>query len=97
VLLASVLAYFAVKHWNRRQSKPKSLHNHTKLLKETAAAAGVSMRNLKALDSLAKAQGLSSPLVAILCPSAISELARHVKTEGERKAVNEVAKKLLKA
>ena len=94
--LAVILVYVAVKHWNHRQTVPKVLNNHTKLIKEAASLTGVSARSLKNLESLAKAQGMSSPLVAMLCPSAITDLARHVKTDSERKAVSELASQLLK-
>lgn len=97
VVVAAILVYVAVKHWNHRQSVPKVLNNHAKLIKEAASVTGVSARSLKNLESLAKAQGMSSPLVAMLCPSAITDLARNVKTESERKAVSELASQLLKA
>ena len=96
ILIASALTYVAVKHWNRRVQTPKVLNNHAKLLKEAASATGVSARNLKQLDALAKGQGLSSPLVAMLCPSAVSKLAKNVRTEAERKAVMELAEHVLK-
>jgi hypothetical protein len=96
LVLASILIWIAIKHWNRRQAAPKSLNNHTKLLKEAASASGLSVRQLKTLEGLARSQGMSSPLVALLCPSSIAGLAKHVKTEGERKAVGELAKRALK-
>lgn len=96
VIVAAGLLYVAVKHWNRRQVAPKPLNNHMKLLKEASSAAGLSHRKLKSLESLARGQGLSSPLVAILCPSAITELARNVKTDTERQAVIELAQEVLK-
>ncbi len=95
-IVACGLMYFAVKHWNIRLARPKSLNNHAKLLKEMSAAAGVPVRKLRSLEPLARAQGLSSPLVAILCPSAITDLARNAKTEAERKAVMELAQEVLK-
>lgn len=95
LIVACVLMYVAVKHWNRRQMSPKVVHNHTKLIKEASRAAGISPRKLRALESLANAQGFSSPLVAILCPSAISTLARNVKTDSERQAITELANEVL--
>jgi hypothetical protein len=96
VIVSGILVYVAVKHWNRRQTAPKALNNHAKLMKEAAPAAGVSVRSLKNIESLARGQGLSSPLVAMLCPSAITELARHVKTDAERRAINDIARQALK-
>lgn len=96
LIIAGILLYVAVKHWNSRQMTPRKLSSHSKLLRESASAAGVSHRKLRSLESLAKAQGLSSPLVAILCPSAITELARNVKTDAERQAVIELAQEVLK-
>lgn len=96
LILAAALMYVAVKYWNRRQTTPKSLNNHAKLLKEAAGVSGVSARQLKALESLAKAQGLSSPLVALICPSAITQLAKQVKTNSEKQALTDLAKRVLK-
>ncbi len=95
VILAVILMYTAVKHWNRIQTKPKVLNSHAKLLKEAAKITGISAKNLKNLESLAKAQGMSSPLVAMICPSSIGQLARSVKTQNERKAVTELSTQLL--
>lgn len=96
VIVAGFLLYFAVKHWNQRQAAPKRLSSHAKLLKEAASAAGVSHRKLRSLEALSRAQGFSSPLVAILCPSAITELAKGAKSEAERQAVIDLAQEVLK-
>lgn len=96
VAVAASLLLISVKHWNRRQTAPKALNNHVKLLKEASAAAGLPHRKLRSLESLARGQGMSSPLVAILCPSAITELAKNVKTDAERQAVIGLAQEVLK-
>lgn len=97
VAVAVIGMTVAIKQWNRRRANPKPLNNHRKLLDESARAAGISTRKLKRIAPLAQAGGLSSPLVAMLCPSAIKRLADHVKTNEEQEALKAVAESLFHA
>jgi hypothetical protein len=95
--VAALLMTVAMKQWNRRRSSPRPLSNHRKLLNEAARAAGVSKRKLRRIAPLAHADGLSSPLVAIICPSAIKRLAKVVRTTDEQEALKSMAQTLFKA
>ena len=96
-VVAIVLMVVAIKHWNRRRANPKPLNDQRKLLDEAARAAGMSKRKLKRIAPLAQAEGLNSPLVAMLCPSAIKRLADHVKTGEEQEALKSMAESLFQA
>lgn len=88
---AAVMAKYAIKHWKRVRSAPRPLSSHRKLLAEAARASGISKRKLKRIVPLAQADGLSSPLVAIICPSAIKRLAKVVRTADEQEALKSLA------
>ena len=97
VVAGVILMSVAVKHWNRRKANPKPLTNHRKLLVEASRAAGVSKTRLRRIGPLAAADGLSSPLVAMICPSAIKRLAAVVKTADEQEALKSIAQILLRS
>jgi hypothetical protein len=97
IAVAAVMMTVAIKQWNRRRANPRPLSSHRKLLKEAARAAGVSQRKLKRIAPLAQADGLSSPLVAIICPSAIKRLAKVVRTADEQEALKSMAEALFRA
>lgn len=98
VLIAIVLMYVALKHWHRTRTAPKPLRNHRKLLAEAAKATpGVSRRQMQALGGLANTAGLSSPLVAMICPSAINRLAGQIREEKQRQALRTLAESLVRA
>jgi hypothetical protein len=98
IFAAAVLGMtVAIKQWTRRRANPKPLNDQRKLLDEAARAAGMSKRKLKRIAPLAQAEGLNSPLVAMLCPSAIKRLADHVKTGEEQEALKTMAESLFYA
>jgi hypothetical protein len=97
-VLAAGMGWFAVKHWKRHRAKPavKTLNNHRKLIRDAARAAGLSQRQLKTISPLAQSQGLSSPLVAIICPSALKKLAQNVQTSEQQDALKAMARGLIR-
>jgi type IV secretory pathway VirB2 component (pilin) len=97
VAIAAVGMTVAIKHWSRRRANPKPLNDQRRLLDEASRAAGIAKRKLKQIAPLAQAEGLSSPLVAMLCPSAIKRLADHVKTSDEQEALRAVTESLFRA
>lgn len=96
-IVAAIAMGIALKQWNRRRANPKPLHSQRKLLDEAAKQAGVPRRKLRRIESLAAADGLSSPLVAMLCPSAIKRLSVHVKTPQEQEALKSIVQTLSRA
>jgi hypothetical protein len=54
------------------------------LLEEIARASGLSKRQLKRLEASAKAGGLSSPLVAAICPSVLLKRAGAARSGTEK-------------
>lgn len=76
---------------------PRALHSPRKLLAELARATGIAPRALKRAAPVARAAGLSSPLVALLCPSQLRRLAEHARTPAQRAAVAELARQVLAA
>ena len=98
LVTACVLMYVALKHWHRTRTAPRPLRNHRKLLKEAArASGGVSRRQLKAFNSLATDAGLSSPLVALICPSSIGRMAGKIREDRQRVALRALAEDLVRA
>lgn len=78
-------AAVAVSQWNkRRAAKPKPVGDHRKLLDEIARASGLSRRQLRKLEAAAKAGGLSSPIVAAICPSVLFKRAGAARSGTER-------------
>ncbi len=97
-LAAVGLGLLAVRHWNRRsaptpgaKAPPKS---QKKLLAEATKLAGVSKSQMKQLESLARAEGLSSPLVAIICPSVLKKLSQDARTEHQKHAITALARQM---
>ncbi|MFT3786996.1 MAG: hypothetical protein QM770_12655 [Tepidisphaeraceae bacterium] len=93
-ILALSLCLVAIKHWTTRRASPKPANNQKKLLNEAAKRAGVSKRQMKQLEQLAKAEGLSSPLVAIICPSLLKKLAGRAESEKQRDAISSLARSM---
>jgi hypothetical protein len=94
------LAALAVRHWSVRpapkpgvKAPPKS---QKKLMAEAAKLAGVSKSHMKQLESLAKAEGLSSPLVAIICPSVLKKMSQDARTEHQKHAITALARQMTK-
>ena len=75
----------AISQWTkRRAARPKPVGDHRKLLDEIARASGLSRRQLKRLESAARAGGLSSPIVAAICPSVLFRRAGAARSGTER-------------
>jgi hypothetical protein len=95
LVIAFALAYTAVKHWNKRGNRSRVLHHHGKLLREACGRSGLSKAKLKKIAELSETQGLSSPLVAAICPSVLRKLAANAKTDKDRRALADVARELV--
>jgi cell division inhibitor SulA len=95
LIIAIALAYTAVKHWNKRSTKPRVVHSHRKLLRETCRRAGVDRAKVKQISDLADAQGLASPLVAMICPSVLRKLAANAKSDAQRRALADAAREIV--
>ncbi|HEX4794447.1 MAG TPA: hypothetical protein VH370_11675 [Humisphaera sp.] len=98
--LLIVLAYVSKRQ--QRQSKPTILHHHGKLLKEIRSAIGLKTAELKQLriaadeSTLATGEPFSSPLVLMLCPSALAQATRNPKTRVDRTTIARMIKRLVK-
>jgi hypothetical protein len=95
LVIALALGYTAAKNWSKRSGRPRVLHNHKKLMRATCRATGLSRRKLRVIAPLAEAQGLSSPLVAAVCPSVLKKLAGSARTDAQRRALADVARELV--
>jgi hypothetical protein len=97
-LCAASLGVVAVRQWNRRSTpKPGArapVKNQKKLLSEAARLAGVSKSQMRQIESLTRAEGLSSPLVAIICPSVLKKLASSADTDHEKHAIAHLARQM---
>ena len=94
-LVAFILCVVAIKHWTRRRKTTQQpLRNQRKLLKEASRKAGVSRAQMRTLQSLAEAEGLSSPLVAVICPSVLKKLAGRAENDKQRAAVSALARQM---
>jgi len=87
-LLVGVVAAlaFAARRRDPRQ-KPKAINNPARLLRDVARQAGLKPAELKQLKQLAAEQGISNPLVLLLCPSVLKKAveARQTARAGARK------------
>jgi len=98
--LLIVLAYVSKRQ--QRQATPAPLLNHGKLLKEIRSAVGLKSAELKQLrlatdeTTLALGEQLSSPLVLMLCPSALAQATRNPKTRVDRTTIARIIKRLVK-
>jgi len=107
-----ILALIAITNWQKRSSaknsgmtsginsgKPpgKSKPQHGKLLKEIGKQVGVPAKQLKAIEPMTQRLGASSPLVALLCPSLLKQLADDAHDEQSRMALSGVARKMVEA
>jgi hypothetical protein len=78
----------------KRQVMPKKLNHQGKLLKEVLAQIDLRPVELKQLKMLAEAQGVSSPLTLLLCPSVLAKAVKERTTKVDRKVLIGIAKKL---
>ena len=92
--LVCVLIFVFIRKMNQRQTTPRVLKSPKKLAREVCQGTGVDPATLESLSGLARSQGMSSPLVAMICPTALRSLAKAASTAEERKAVLELARKL---
>lgn len=91
-------AALAIRGWNRkhvRKPRPSKAGSekgdsaqlagdHARLIREVARATGLSRRTLRRLEASARAGGLSSPLVAAICPSVMVEQATRARSGIEK-------------
>jgi len=92
--LVCVLVFLFIRKMNQRQTTPRVVNNPKKLAREMCQATGIDALTFESLTTLAKAQGMTSPLVAMICPTALRTLAKAASTAQERRAVLELARKL---
>lgn len=93
-LLACGLAFWAVRSWMRRQTQPRQLNSAPKLAAAICKQTGISRDLLRRLEPLAEQQGVSDPLVVLICPSLLKTMAKTAKTKAEKQAVLEAVKLL---
>lgn len=84
----------AIRHLQQKSDPTRPLHNHRKLMREISSQTGLSRRTLKALEPMSRAEGLSNPMVAMLCPSALKTLSRKVQTPAQKEALLEAARRI---
>jgi len=103
-----ILALIAITNWQKRspgknwglnsgKTTGKSKPQHGKLLKEIGKQVGVPAKQLKAIEPMTQRLGASSPLVALLCPSLLKQLADDAHDEQSRMALSGVARKMVEA
>jgi len=90
-IIAVVTALIAVRRFSSQERSPSPLHSSKKLLNEVAKKTRVPKKSLRNLASLTEAQGFSSPLVVMLCPSVLTSLAKNAQTKAQQQAILEVA------
>ena len=84
---------------SQREATPKALNHPGKLLKEIAAKIPLKPAELKQLKLLASAEReagrpIDSPLIFILCPSALTTAMRSARVKVDRRVMAGVARKL---
>lgn len=99
-IVAASMGLLALHHWKRR-STPRPGNKATpgsqkKLLAEASRLAGVNRAHMKQIESLTRDEGLSSPLVAIICPSVLKKLSQQAHTEHQKHALTAIARQLTK-
>jgi hypothetical protein len=92
--LVCVLVFVFIRKMNQRQTAPRVVNSPKKLARELSQATGIDASTFENLGALARSQGMASPLVAMICPTALRTLAKAASTPEERKAVLELARKL---
>ncbi|HQY87714.1 MAG TPA: hypothetical protein PK402_03585 [Tepidisphaeraceae bacterium] len=84
----------AIRYMQQKSDPTRPLHNHRRLMREISSRTGLSKRTLRALEPMAKVEGISNPIVVMLCPSALKNLSQKVKTPAQREALLEAARKI---
>jgi hypothetical protein len=78
----------------RREATPKAFNSQGKLLKEIVKNVDLRPAEIRQLKALAEAQGVSSPLTLLLCPSILTKAVKEGSVKVDRKVILGVAKKL---
>lgn len=78
----------------KRQVTPRTLNHYGKLLKEVTRQINLKPAEVRQLKMLAEAQGVSSPLTLLLCPSVLTKAVKERAGKVDRKIVLSIAKKL---
>jgi hypothetical protein len=78
----------------KREVTPKAFNSQGKLLKEIVKQVNLRPAEIRQLKSLADAQGVSSPLTLLLCPSILTKAVKEANVKIDRKVILAVAKKL---
>jgi hypothetical protein len=78
----------------KREVSPKAFNSQGKLLKEIVKQVDLRPSEIRQLKALAEAQGVSSPLTLLLCPSILTKAVKERSVKVDRKVILGVAKKL---
>ena len=84
----------AIRYMQQKSDPNRPLHHHRKLMREVSAQTGLSKKTLKTLEQMTKSEGLSNPLVALLCPSALKRLSQKVHTPEQKDALLDAARRI---
>lgn len=79
----------------RALSKPTSVNQPRKLMKEIAKAAGLSSDELRSLKAVADHYGHASPLTLLLCPSLLIDAAQKDETSADKAVLARIARKVV--
>lgn len=86
----------------QRAASPKPLHHHGKLLKEVRGIASLRKGEIKQLKLVAEqtqldeGEALSSPLVLLLCPSALARVVQDKSAKADRKVLAQVIRRVIR-
>jgi hypothetical protein len=76
-------------------SKPASINQPRKLMKEVAKAAGLSRDEVRQLKTAADERGHASPLTLLLCPSLLIEAAQKPDTSADKAVLTRIARRAI--
>ena len=92
--MGAVLVLLVVIHQRKRvATAPKTLHSPGKLAKEVARAVGLKSKEMRQLRQIAEAEGASSALVVLMCPSLLAK-GLQKRRPAERKVLGTVVRKI---
>lgn len=90
---ALVLLLVLISSRKKREAAPRAVNHHGKLLKEILRRIPLKGGEVKQLKVIAGEQGLSSPLLLVLCPSLLAKGVA-AKTKADKRVILRVARKM---
>lgn len=87
----------AIRYMQQKSDPARPLHHHRRLMREISVQTGLSKRTLKTLEPMTRAEGLSNPIVAMLCPSTLKKLSQKVQTPEQKEALLDAARRIARA